>query len=101
MRADLAIGLMDLFRSNPNVQERIMELEQEVLAGQITPHAAVRDLLTLFASRAKQTAKHKRLTVRRARRSKEDPLKSGGRAVFSGIDPCILKIVWANKRRRS
>ena len=53
MRANLATGLMDLFRSDPNVQERITELEQEVLAGQITPHAAVRDLLTLFASRAK------------------------------------------------
>ncbi|MGA9584437.1 MAG: methylmalonyl Co-A mutase-associated GTPase MeaB [Terracidiphilus sp.] len=59
MPEDLAMGLMYLFRSDPRVQERLMELEQQVLAGRITPDAAVCDLLTLFASRATQPAKHK------------------------------------------
>jgi LAO/AO transport system kinase len=53
MRENIALGLMQLFRSDPTVQKRLMELEKQVLAGQVTVGGAVRDLLALFASRAR------------------------------------------------
>jgi hypothetical protein len=44
--------LMQLFSSHPAVQTRLAELEEQVLAGQISAPAAVRHLLALFASKA-------------------------------------------------
>jgi LAO/AO transport system kinase len=43
-------GLMQMFVSNPMVEQRMTELEMEVGAGQITPTAAARRLLSLFKS---------------------------------------------------
>jgi LAO/AO transport system kinase len=53
MRENLELGLMRLFHSAPTVQKRLMEMEKQMLAGQITADAAVRDLLALFASKAR------------------------------------------------
>jgi LAO/AO transport system kinase len=53
MRENLEVGLIQLFRSDPIVQKRLMELEKQVLARQITADGAVRDLLGLFASKAR------------------------------------------------
>ncbi len=50
MREGLEHGLMQLFRSNPALQTRLAELDQQVIAGQITEFAAVCKLLALFAS---------------------------------------------------
>ncbi len=52
MHENLESGLMQLFRSDPTVQKRLAELEEQVLSGQITVAAAVRDLLVLFSSKA-------------------------------------------------
>lgn len=52
MRETLEQGLMQLFSSHPAVQTRLAELEEQVLAGQISAPAAARHLLALFASKA-------------------------------------------------
>ncbi len=52
MRESLEMGLMQLFRSDPTLQNRLIELEDQVLAGHITAFGAVRTLLTLFVSKA-------------------------------------------------
>lgn len=51
MREILEHGLVEMFRSDPLVQERLAALEQQVIAGETTTMRAVRDLLALFASR--------------------------------------------------
>jgi LAO/AO transport system kinase len=51
MRESLEHGLMEMFRSDPVVQQRLAALEQQAIAGQTTTIRAVRDLLALFASR--------------------------------------------------
>ena len=43
-------GLMQMFVSNPKVERRMEEFEKEVAAGQITPTAAARRLLSMFKS---------------------------------------------------
>jgi LAO/AO transport system kinase len=53
MHESLELGLMRLFHSDPIVQKRLVELEKQVLAGQITADAAIRHLLAVFASRAR------------------------------------------------
>lgn len=50
MQERLEHGLMQLFHSNKVVQERLAELERQVVAGQVTPVRAVRDLLALYVS---------------------------------------------------
>jgi LAO/AO transport system kinase len=52
LHESLELGLMQMFRSDPVVQQRLSELEQHVLAGQVTSVRAVSDLLTFFASRS-------------------------------------------------
>ncbi|WP_348263331.1 methylmalonyl Co-A mutase-associated GTPase MeaB [Telmatobacter sp. DSM 110680] len=51
MHDSIEIGLMQMFRSNPAVQQSMLELEQRVLAGSINASSAVRELLALFASK--------------------------------------------------
>ena len=51
MRNNIELGLVQMFRSNPAVQQRLSELEQEVLVGSMTTVSAAREVLTLFASR--------------------------------------------------
>jgi LAO/AO transport system kinase len=51
MHDDIELGLLQMFRSHPAVQLRIIELEQKVLAGSMNPASAVRELLALFASK--------------------------------------------------
>ena len=50
MQETLETGLMQLFRSNPAIQQRLAELEKQVIAGQITAVRAGRELLSLYAS---------------------------------------------------
>lgn len=50
MQATLEQGLMQLFRSNPVIQSHMVELEERVLAGQITAVRAGRELLSLYVS---------------------------------------------------
>jgi LAO/AO transport system kinase len=57
MREKLELGLMQLFRSNPTVQKRLTELEEQMFAGQIVADAAVRDLLAFFTSKAREDTK--------------------------------------------
>lgn len=51
MHEHVEIGLLQTFRSNPAVQQRLPDLEQKVLAGSMTTACAVRELLALFASK--------------------------------------------------
>jgi LAO/AO transport system kinase len=51
MHENIERGLLQLFRSDPLVQQRWSVLEQQVAAGQITSVRATRELLALFASR--------------------------------------------------
>ena len=51
MRDTIKLGLLQMFRSSPAVQQRLSELEQEVLAGNMTTVSAARELLALFASK--------------------------------------------------
>jgi GTPase len=53
MRENLELELMQLFYSDPTVQKCLIELEEQVFAGQISAVAAVRDLLASFLSKAK------------------------------------------------
>lgn len=50
MQESLADGLMQLFRSSALIDQRIAVLEQRVLAGEITPIHAVRELISSFAA---------------------------------------------------
>ena len=59
MQETLETGLMDLFRSNPEIQRRVVELEKQVLAGQITAVRAGRQLLSLYVSEFSSNAKFK------------------------------------------
>lgn len=52
MHEILERGLMQLFRTDLVVQERMFALENQVIAGQTTSTNAVRELLALFAARA-------------------------------------------------
>jgi LAO/AO transport system kinase len=49
----ISLGLRDGFHAHPGVAARLPQLEQAVIAGQMTPFAASRELLTLFHSRTK------------------------------------------------
>jgi len=51
MREDLEMGLIQLFRSDPTMQKRFAEMEEQVVAGHITASGAVRDLLAHVASK--------------------------------------------------
>ncbi len=51
MRESIELGLLQMFRANPAVQQRMNELEENVLAGSMTTACAVRELLAVFASR--------------------------------------------------
>ena len=51
MRENLQQGLMQLFSSDPAVQTLLTELEEPVLAGQISAVSATRNLLALFRSK--------------------------------------------------
>jgi GTPase len=51
MHDHIESGLLQIFRSNPVVQERLPDLEQKVLAGSMTTASAVRELLVNFASK--------------------------------------------------
>jgi len=51
MRESLDLALMQLFRSDPAMQNRLAELEEQVVAGHISEFGAVRILLTLFTSK--------------------------------------------------
>lgn len=50
MHDRIEIGLLQIFRSSPAVQQRLPDFEQKVLAGSMTTACAVRELLALFAS---------------------------------------------------
>jgi LAO/AO transport system kinase len=50
MQETLEEGLMQMFRSNPVVQERMAELERQVLAGQKTAFRAGHELLSSYRS---------------------------------------------------
>jgi LAO/AO transport system kinase len=52
MRESLDLALMQLFRSDPAMQNRLVELEEQVVAGHISEFGAVRILLTRFTSKA-------------------------------------------------
>lgn len=49
---DLEYGLMQMFRTNPGIQRRMAEIEQQVVSGETTTANAVRELLSLFAATA-------------------------------------------------
>jgi LAO/AO transport system kinase len=51
MHDHIELGLQQMFRMHPAVQQRLSELEQKVLAGSMTTSCAVRELLALFASK--------------------------------------------------
>jgi LAO/AO transport system kinase len=51
MLDNIEIGLLQMFRTNPVLQQRLSELEQEVLAGSMTTSGAVGELLALFTSK--------------------------------------------------
>ena len=51
MRESIELGLLQMFRANPAVKQRLSELEHKVLAGSVTTVSAVRELLALFASK--------------------------------------------------
>jgi hypothetical protein len=51
MRESLDLALMQLFRSDPAMQNSLVELEEQVVAGHISEFGAVRILLTLFTSK--------------------------------------------------
>ena len=53
MHETLEQGLLQLFRADMVVQERMLILEQQVIAGQTTSTNAVQELLALFAARAR------------------------------------------------
>ena len=48
MRELVGIGLEDLFRRDPQISDRLAELEEAVGAGRITSFAAARELLSTF-----------------------------------------------------
>ena len=50
MHDSIELGLLQMFRSNPTVQKRLSELEERVVAGNMTTSCAVGELLALFAS---------------------------------------------------
>jgi LAO/AO transport system kinase len=56
MKETLEAGLMQLFRSNPAIQQQMRELEGQVLAGKITAVRAGRQLLSLYVSEFSENA---------------------------------------------
>jgi LAO/AO transport system kinase len=50
MHDQIELGLQQMFRMHPAVQQRLSELEENVLAGSMPTACAVRELLALFAS---------------------------------------------------
>jgi LAO/AO transport system kinase len=51
MHENLELGLMQLIRSEPELQKRLVEMEEQVAAGRATAFNAVRTLLSFFASK--------------------------------------------------
>jgi LAO/AO transport system kinase len=49
MRDHIELGLQQMFRTHPAVQQRLSELEEKVLLGSMPITCAVRELLSLFA----------------------------------------------------
>jgi LAO/AO transport system kinase len=50
MHENIEQGLLQMFHADPEVQQRISELERQVLLGEIAAVRAVRELLAIFAS---------------------------------------------------
>jgi LAO/AO transport system kinase len=53
MKDQIELKLLQIFRSNPRVQQRLPALERKVLAGNMTTASAVRELLSLFAAQSR------------------------------------------------
>jgi LAO/AO transport system kinase len=60
MQETLEQGLMKLFRANPAIQQKLAEVERQVLAGKITAVRAGRELLSMYVSKDESSGKSTR-----------------------------------------
>jgi LAO/AO transport system kinase len=54
LHENLERGLKQMFMSNPTMQKRLSQVEKEVATGQMSPTAASRQLLSIYASNCRQ-----------------------------------------------